>query len=80
MARGWESKSIEGQIADARADPESLAPEKTPEERAREVQRTSLHLARSKTLQDLQQACDRRHRALLERTLEHLDAEIRKLM
>ncbi|MEO8482862.1 MAG: hypothetical protein ABI634_11670 [Acidobacteriota bacterium] len=79
MARGWESKSVEDQIADARAEKRVPAPEQPPEERARDVKRTSLKLARAKTLQDLQQACDRRHRAVLEHTLEHLDAEIRKI-
>lgn len=79
MARGWESKSVENQIADARAGTGPRTPAKTTEERERETKRTTLHLARAKTLQDLQQACDRRHRALLEQTLQHLDAEILKL-
>jgi hypothetical protein len=43
------------------------------------VRRATLSLARARTLQDLQRACDRRHRALLEQTLAHLDAELRAL-
>jgi pimeloyl-ACP methyl ester carboxylesterase len=44
-----------------------------------DARRATLALARAKALQDLQLACDSRHRALLERTLEHLDAELRVL-
>ena len=79
MARGWESKSVENQIEDAREDARTPEPAKTTEQRERETKRMSLQLARAKTLQDLQLACDRRHRALLEQTLAYLDAEIRGL-
>jgi hypothetical protein len=79
VARGWESKSVENQIEDARADAREPRPAKTAEQRERETKRTSLQLARAQVLQDLQVACDRRHRALLEQTLAHLDTEIAKL-
>jgi len=81
MARGWESKSIEDQIAEreALAGAREKGPVRTPEEMARDTQRQSLQLARARALQDLQSACDRRHRALLETTIEHLDAELKKL-
>ena len=38
-----------------------------------------LRLARSKALQDLQQACDRRHRARIEQRLADVDRELRAL-
>lgn len=77
MARGWESKSVDDQQASAeaaRADRHRVEP--TPAERARKVERETLLLNRARTLQTLQAACDRRHRALLEQTLAHLDAAI----
>ena len=80
MARGWESKSVEDQIAEAEAKvPNAVRPELTPEERDRETRRVTLQLARTCALQDLQRACDRRHRALLEQTLAHLDRELHGL-
>ena len=80
MARGWESKSVEDQIADAEARKGRPAPVAlTADDLDRENRRQTLQLARSRTLQDLQQACNRRHRALLEQTLAHLDDELHKL-
>jgi hypothetical protein len=79
VARGWESKSVENQIEESRERVRASEAGKTPEERERETRRTSLQLARAKALQDLQVACDRRHRALLEQTIAHLDTEIEKL-
>lgn len=80
MARGWESKSVEDQVAAAEAaradrDREVL----DPDERDRATRRDALKLNRSRTLQSLQTACDPRYRALLEQTLAHLDAEIAAL-
>jgi hypothetical protein len=80
MARGWESKSVDDQQAAAEAAKEAtIRPELTPAERDREARRAALRLARTRAAQDLQMACDRRHRALLEQTLSHLDAELTKL-
>jgi hypothetical protein len=77
VARGWESKSVENQIEESRERVRASEAGKAPDER--ETRRTSLHLARARALQDLQVACDRRHRALLEQTVAHLDTEIEKL-
>jgi hypothetical protein len=79
VARGWESKSVEDQIADARADTRLPAVEISAAERDRLQRLGSLKLAAARARQDLQLACDRRHRATLEATLEHLAAEILKL-
>jgi hypothetical protein len=78
MARGWESKSVEDQQADA-SRTRVVGPPKTPEQIAREARRGSLQLSRARTLSDLQTACNPQHRALLERTLAHLDAELAAL-
>lgn len=81
MARGWESKSVEDQIADAQeaSRRESRKPAAPPADPAREARRQSLQLARTRALQDLQLACNAAHRALLHQTIEHLDAELGRL-
>jgi hypothetical protein len=74
MVRGWESKFVDDPIADAAARPGRAVAgggDASAESRA-----TSLKRARARALQDLQLACDRRHRASLERTIEHLDTEL----
>lgn len=80
MARGWESKSVEDQIAarEAAAN-DRQSPRPAPADVDRETRRQTLQLARTRALQDLQLACDKRHRALLQRAIEHLDAELSRL-
>lgn len=80
MARGWESKSVEDQIAsyDAAAA-RRLKPGVTPADAAREARRQTLQLARSRAQQDLQLACDGRHRAMLETLIADLDARLSRL-
>jgi hypothetical protein len=80
MARGWESKSVEEQQHEAGRDRSlTVRPPKTPEQIAREQRRVGLALSRARTLSGLQAACNAQHRALLERTLAHLDAELAAL-
>jgi hypothetical protein len=80
MARGWESKSIEDQIDSREADIRDRKRRRTaPVDAERDARRQTLQLARSRALQELQVACDKRHRALLEQTIEHLDAELSRL-
>ena len=79
MARGWESKSVEDQQASADAKWTPSGPELTPEERERKTKRATLGLSRARILQDLQVACDTRHRAMLEKALADVDAMIAAL-
>ena len=80
MARGWESKGVEDQIAQLESDRRTRAKASlTPAEIERRTQRESLQLSRSRTLASLQGACDARYRALLEATLAHVEAELKKL-
>jgi hypothetical protein len=84
MARGWESKSIEDQQdAAERARAVRQAPALTPEAQARAQERAQklegLRLARARTVATLQAACNPRHRAMLEETLAHLDAQLSAL-
>jgi hypothetical protein len=76
MARGWESKSVEDQQANADAKSTTSGPELTAEERERKARRGTLALSRARILQDLQVACDTRHRAMLERALADVDRQI----
>jgi hypothetical protein len=80
MARGWESKNVEDQQSDAGRDRSVAArPPRTAEQMERDTRRGGLQLSRARTLSGLQAACNAQHRALLERTLAHLDAELAAL-
>ena len=79
MARGWESKSVEDQIGAAEANRDAQSPPKlSDQERERETRKESLRLSRSRTLSQLKAARNERYRAQLQRTLEHLDAQLRE--
>jgi hypothetical protein len=80
MARGWESKSVEEQQdAAAAARIAATAPAVSPDEAARRQQLEALHLARARTLADLQRACRPAHRGMLEQALADLDGRIRAM-
>jgi hypothetical protein len=77
MARGWESKSVEDQIDAANAQKSrNSRPIVSAAERERLARKSNLLLARAKTLNDLEAAEDPRYRALLERALADLNAQI----
>lgn len=77
MARGWESKAVEEQIAAAESDREVQAGRVLTEaERVARARRDGLLLSRAKIIGEMQAARDARHRALLERALAHLDREL----
>ena len=75
MARGWESKSVEQQQEEAKS---SKKPGRalTPEQIAQEQRRRGLELSRQRILQQLQVACNPQHRAMLEKALADLDAQL----
>ncbi len=79
MARGWESKSVEAQQADA-ANVTSTAKQRlTPEQAARVREKENLTLARNRILRQLESASSQRYCALLEQTLRDLDNKLRRL-
>jgi hypothetical protein len=78
MARGWESKSVESQ-QDAAADRRKSATPVAPADAARAAQRSTLMLARTRALADLQLACAPAHRAMLEQAIADLDARLAAL-
>jgi hypothetical protein len=75
VARGWESKSIEAQ-QDAAATPRQKGPDLTREQAARNAERATLMLARTRALSDLQMACAPAHRAMLEQAVADLDRRL----
>ena len=80
MARGWESKSVEDQVAAAAEERSRRGTvSRSPEERERDAKRAGLLLSRVKIAKDLESAGNPNHRALLERTLAHLDAQLADL-
>ncbi|HKV04648.1 MAG TPA: hypothetical protein VJO53_06030 [Candidatus Acidoferrales bacterium] len=80
MARGWESKSVEGQVEDSQTkgrgkDGVPLTPEQNEARRRREV----LLLSRARVQGDLQSSRDQRYRDQLSRALADIEAQIAAL-
>lgn len=78
MARGWESKAVEAQQADASARTRS-GPPVSRDEANRRAQRATLTLARARAEADLLAATAEAHRAMLERAIADLDRQIAAL-
>lgn len=79
MARGWESKSVEQQQADAATVSAPKRERLTPQQVAAHRQREGLLLARKRVLQQLQAAQNPNHRQVLENALADLDARLLRL-
>ena len=79
MARGWESKSVEAQQQDARADTRNPGAPISGAERAAIQRRRTLELARARTLADLQRSTSPVHRAMLEQALRAIEEQIQQL-
>lgn len=80
MARGWESKDVETQVATAQ-EPEQrpVSGTKSPEQVQHEQQRKDLQLSRTRIVNDLATATHPNHRKSLEAALAHLDKKIAEL-
>jgi hypothetical protein len=79
MARGWESKSVEQQQAEA-TTPSSKPPARlTPEQMKTQRQKQGLLLSRQRVLQQLASAQNPTHRKMLEKALADLDAQLAPL-
>ena len=76
MARGWESKSVEEQQAEAVITPAELKRPLSPDQVAKQRQREGLRLSRQRVLQQLQSAHYPRHRKMLEDALADLDTKL----
>jgi hypothetical protein len=76
MARGWESKSVEQQQDEAASSKGGYKAPLTAEQIAEDHRRQSVELSRQRILQQLQVACNPRHRAMLEAALAELDRKL----
>lgn len=78
MARGWESKSVEAQIeenrAEASAQQQSNSP--TPHENESKRKRANLLLSRKRILQQLEASTSQRYSEQLQRSLAELDSQL----
>jgi hypothetical protein len=74
MARGWESKAVEAQ--QEAADTHTAAPTSGHGPRPMDSAHSTLMLARTRALADLQLACVPAHRAMLEGAIATLDLRI----
>ena len=80
MARGWESKSVEEQQAEAVSTPNPTKPPMTPAQIDSQRRRQSVMLSRQHVLQQLEAAQNPRHRAILQRALADLDTQLTRLV
>ena len=76
MARGWESKAVEDQIAASEERKSAAKRTPTPDELERESRRQGLLLSRAKIAGDIERARDERHRAALQQALDYIDSQI----
>jgi len=76
MARGWESKSVEAQQAEATEKSGSKRPRLTAEAAALERDRETLRLSRQRVLQQLDVTQNPRHRRMLQQELAHLNEQL----
>jgi molecular chaperone GrpE (heat shock protein) len=79
MARGWESKSVEEQQAEAAEKKQAPKSRITPQQVALLRKLEGLRLSRQRVLQQLSRAHDHRLRQMLEQALSDLDREIETL-
>lgn len=79
MARGWESKSVEAQQAEAAEAVKTPRRKLSAEEATRFRKRENLRLARQGVLQQIEQTSNPRLRKLLDNALADLDEKLRAL-
>ena len=79
MARGWESKSVEAQQAEASEKTSAPRQPLTAGEAARRREAEGLRLSRQRIVQQLAACHDLRHRKMLEDALADLERKIRDL-
>jgi hypothetical protein len=79
VARGWESKSVEEQQAEAAESGAELKPRLTAQELARKRTLDGLLLSRSRIVQQLGSGLSSHYRDMLERALADLNIRISRL-
>jgi len=78
MARGWESKSVEAQQAEAVEKSSKPRVKLTPEAAAQRREQENLRLSRQNVVHQLEKTQNPRHRKLLENTLADLDQRLNR--
>jgi signal recognition particle GTPase len=76
MARGWESKSVEAQQAEAGERSVKKGPKLSAKDAARIRQRETLRLSRQRVLQQIEATQNPRHRKLLQQALDELEEKL----
>jgi hypothetical protein len=83
VARGWESKSVEAQQAEAIGQSNQSTNKRSRKMTAAEAnllrEKENLRLARQRVMQQLQVSQNPRHRSVLEQALADLDAKLKSL-
>ncbi len=79
MARGWESKAVEGQIEARRTDKEMRKNRPAPAQLEQLRKREDLLLSRTRVLHDIEAAQNPRYKQILSAALAHLDQELARL-
>ena len=80
MARGWESKSVEGQIEAFQTGPDAPKREAPSKEQLERLRRKEvLLLSRTRVLHDLEHVAAPGHRKILEASLAYLEAQLAEL-
>jgi hypothetical protein len=80
VARGWESKSVEEQQAQAVSTPGPAKLPLTPAQIASQRHKQGLLLSRQRVLQQLEAAQNPRHREILKTALADLDEQLARLV
>jgi predicted component of type VI protein secretion system len=76
MARGWESKSVEQQQEEMSERRKIVQAPLSPDEQQRNRKREGLLLSRQRLAQQVQGACNPRHRQMLEQSIAELDSQL----
>lgn len=79
MARGWESKSVEEQQAEASETKSASKPHLTRVEAARVRERENLRLSRNRVLEQLKDSPNPRHAEMLSAALREIEARLAAL-
>ena len=79
MARGWESKDVESQVASKENMAAPGKAPKTQEQTQKDRDRANIELSRKHILNDLETATHPNHKKTLEAALAHLEEKLEQL-
>jgi hypothetical protein len=79
MARGWESKDVESQVASRETMAAPGKARKAQDQLEKDRERANIELSRKHILNDLETATHPNHKKTLEAALAHLDQKLEEL-